>query len=176
MEYTFNIKNKFCANGITFSLCRFIKEPPPVIVCIGTDGVIGDSLGPLCGSMLKKRALPCVIYGCLDMPITALEANFIAEFVKKTHPYSPIVAIDSAVGNREDISNIKVFEGGIKPGLGANKNLSAIGDVSVIGIVSERSKNNAKLFNDTRLRTIYLMAEQITSAICAMFETAVGSG
>ena len=54
---------------------------------------------------------------------------------------------------------------GLKPGLGVNKNLSEIGDVSIIGVVAVKSFKNYQLFNLTRLSLIYRMAETIARGI-----------
>ena len=50
---------------------------------------------------------------------------------------------------------------GIKPGSGANKRLAKVGDVSVMGIVAEKSLFNYSLFSSTRLNIVYKMAEII---------------
>ena len=50
-------------------------------------------------------------------------------------------------------------------GHGDIKKLGKIGDISVMGIVSERSALNYALLNTTRLNLVYTMAETISSAI-----------
>ena len=57
------------------------------------------------------------------------------EFLKDTHPKSPIIAVDAAVGSAGDIGLIKVTGSGIKPGAGANKKLGKVGDIGILGIV-----------------------------------------
>ena len=54
---------------------RKSKEKPPVVVCVGSDLAIGDSLGPIVGSMLKYKTqgLQLYIYGTLAAPVTAKE-------------------------------------------------------------------------------------------------------
>ena len=81
------------------------------------------------------------------------------------HPNSFVVAIDAAVGEESDIGLIKVYNKGLKPGLGAGKNLGILGDASVIGIVSTRSNKNYNLFNLTRLNLVYRLAEKIADGI-----------
>ena len=91
MEYSFHIYNKLATDGVAMStdkLLRFDKknktrgagmrstmknsltntEKPPVIVCIGSDLAIGDSLGPITGSMLKfkTQGLNIFLYGTLS--------------------------------------------------------------------------------------------------------------
>ena len=99
----------------------------PVVVCIGSDLAIGDSLGPITGSMLKYKTegLGVFLYGTLSAPITAKEIKYMREFLKETHRKSPIIAIDAAVGEKGDIGLIKIDDAPIKPGAGANKKLGS---------------------------------------------------
>ena len=142
-----------------------IKNKKPIIICIGSDLVLGDSLGPLVGTMLVRRGVPAYIYGTLNSPITAKEIACAKVHLKMLHPDSFAIAIDAAVGNSEDIGLIKVSNKGLKPGLGVDKNLGVLGDCSIIGVVAEKSAQNYNLFNLTRLNLIYKMAEQITDGV-----------
>ncbi len=87
------------------------------------------------------------------------------EFLRSTHPEAPIIAIDAAVGLAGDIGLIKLAKRGIKPGSGANKKLSKVGDVSIMGIVAERSMFNYSLFSATRLNLVYKMADIIAEGV-----------
>ena len=87
------------------------------------------------------------------------------EFLKDTHPKSPIIAVDAAVGSAGDIGLIKVTGSGIKPGAGANKKLGKIGDIGILGIVAEKSIFNYSLLNLTRLNLIWSMADIIAQAL-----------
>lgn len=165
-SYSFSCFSKYCSFGLFQSLSEFISNnTSPVFICIGSDLVLGDSLGPLVGTLLKNKNLPAFIYGTLSFPVTAKEIEKARTLLKKTHPNSPIIAIDAAVGDQSDVGLIRVINKGLKPGLGVNKNLGTIGDVSIIGVVAPKSNNNVNLFNLTRLNLIYTMAEQIANGI-----------
>ncbi len=171
MEYSFNLYNSLAPDGVCLSLKKI--TPPcalaPVILCIGSDLSVGDSLGPVTGTMLKEKlnGLNCFVYGTLSKPITAHEVKYMNDFLRFTHPDSPIIAVDAAVGNAGDIGLIKIARRGIKPGSGANKKLSKVGDVSIMGIVAEKSVFNYSLFSATRLNIIYRMAEIIAEGVSA---------
>ena len=143
---------------------------PPVVVCIGSDLAIGDSLGPIVGSMLKHKTqgLGVFIYGTLNSPVTAKEIKYLRPFLKQTHPASQVVAIDAAVGIEGDIGLIKLSNSPLFPGAGANKKLGAVGDISVMGIVAEKSLANYGLLNTTRLNLVYSMAQIISDALSAI--------
>ena len=147
------------------------KQPPaPIVVCIGRDLAIGDSLGPLVGSMLryKTQGLGAYIYGTLGSPVTAKEIKYARTFLKQTHPYSQVIAIDAAVGEEGDIGMIKLCDKPLSPGAGAGKKLGTLGDISIMAIVAEKSLVSTSLFNGTRLNLVYSMAEIIAEGVSTL--------
>lgn len=181
MEYAFHTYNSQAENGIATSLHQLLFEKTartgtdvsaclPVIVCVGSDLIIGDSLGPLTGSMLafKTKTLGAYVYGTLRAPITAKEVRYLKVFLKRTHPNCPIIAVDAAVGKSEDVGLIKIVGQPLAPGSGANKQLGSFGDATVLGVVAEKSAGNYALFNNTRLRLVHEMAAQISEGITTL--------
>ena len=168
MDYSFNLYNALAPQGICLSLKKVLPQfKVPTILCIGSDLSVGDSLGPVTGTKLKEKlqGLNCYVYGTLAKPITAHEVKYMNEFLQATHPDSPVIAIDAAVGIAGDIGLIKLGNKALKPGSGANKRLQKVGDVSIMGIVAEHSVFNYSLFSATRLNIIYKMAEIISEGV-----------
>lgn len=169
MDYSFNLYNSLAPNGVCLALKKIVPTDgaAPVILCIGSDLSVGDSLGPVTGTKLKQAlaGLNCYVYGTLSKPITAHEVKYMNEFLRFTHPSSPIIAVDAAVGLAGDIGLIKVSPKGLKPGSGANKKLEKVGDVSIMGIIAEQSVFNYSLFSSTRLNVVYKMSEIIAEGI-----------
>ena len=89
-------------------------------------------------------------------------------FLKETHRGSPVIAIDAAVGEAGDIGLIKLHDTPLLPGAGANKQLGAIGDITIMGVVAEKSVANYGLLNTTRLNLVYSMAEIISNGLSAL--------
>ncbi len=165
-SYCFNINSSCFEDSFAKSLKSLIGGEDFIVVCIGTDLAIGDSLGPYIGTLLVNDANnKIVVYGTLDYPITAKEIGALTKTIKKIHPNSKILAVDAAVGNDEDIGNIKIVNAPIKPGLGVNKNLGEVGDVSIIGIVSDKKQSLDKIINNTRLNLVVKMANVIKNGI-----------
>ena len=165
-SFVFSTFNSFAKEGICQALKNFNpKNLRPIFICIGSDLVLGDSLGPLVGTFLKNKNVSSFVYGTLNFPVTAKEVEYARTYVKQMHPNSIAIAIDAAVGNNDDVGLIKVINTGIKPGLGVDKNLGTVGDIGIVGIVSGKSLKNYNLFNLTRLNLIYKMAEQIAEGI-----------
>lgn len=165
-NFSFSTFNEHASNGIFQSLieCNF-KNKKPIFICIGSDLVLGDSLGPLVGTLLKNKNIRSYIYGTLNFPITAKEVEYARTYLKQMHPSSISIAIDAAVGNPDDVGLIRVINKGLKPGLGVDKNLGTVGDLSIVGVVAGKSLQNYNLFNLTRLNLIYKMAEVIANGI-----------
>lgn len=155
----------FSSDKICKGIKSFFNGKRPVIACVGTDATIGDALGPICGTMLKDAKLETFIYGTLDNPLTAKEIFAAKKYFSLVHPFSPLLVVDAAVGRAEDVGTIKVIDGGIRPGLGADKDLPEMGNVSIIGIVNEKSVANYSFLNLTRLSPVYDMAKVVARGI-----------
>ncbi|MBP3422379.1 MAG: spore protease YyaC [Clostridia bacterium] len=190
MEYSFHLYNKLAADGAAMALDKLLNTyfyqknqktkgagtslidfyPTPVVVCVGSDLAIGDSLGPITGSMLKYKTqgLNVFLYGTLSSPVTAKEIKHLRAFLKETHRNSPIIAVDAAVGEKGDIGLIRLSDSPLLPGAGANKKLGAVGDISIMGIVAEKSMMNYGLLNTTRLNLVYSMSEIISDALSSL--------
>lgn len=165
-NYTFSTFSNFASDGICQSLIDINGgETPIIIICIGSDLVLGDSLGPLVGTFLKSKDVNAYVYGTLNFPITAKEVEYARTYLKKMHPNAISIAVDAAVGDTDDIGLIRVMNKGIKPGLGVDKNLGVVGDLGIVGIVAEKSLKNHVLFNLTRLNLVYKMAGAIADGI-----------
>jgi putative sporulation protein YyaC len=89
-------------------------------------------------------------------------------FLKRTHPNNPIIAVDAAVGDKGDIGLIRILDTPLLPGAGANKKLGSIGDLSIMGIVAEKSLHNYGLLNTTRLNLVYTMSEILSDALSSL--------
>ncbi len=165
-KFVYNYFSSFAESSIKDSLSLVYNTSVPVIVCIGSDLAIGDSLGPLIGTILSKTLQgKAYVYGTLTSPVTAKETATISKTIRLLHPKSKILAIDAGVGEKADVGLIKVGDYGIKPGLGVNKTLPIIGDASIIGIVAEKNNALANITSSTRLNLVYNMSNVIANAI-----------
>lgn len=137
-----------------------------VILCIGTDRMIGDSLGPLVGSILYKNISGISpVYGTLQQPIHALNLSSSWEQIKKKHPYSLIIAVDASLGPYERIGSAFIRTGCVKPGAGVNKNLPPVGHIAITGIVNEETSHPYLSLQTSRLSVVVQTAEQIADCL-----------
>ena len=135
----------------------------PVVLCLGSDKITGDSLAPLVGSMLKSLHSPCFVYGDLKYPVTAKNLLSTLKYIKNIHSFQKILIIDASVGKQCDIGKIKFSDHGISPGKATGQNFETMGDLSIVGIVT--TKNEIGKINPTRLFHIFQLAETITKSI-----------
>lgn len=137
-----------------------------VFLCIGSDRVTGDSLGPLIGHQLCRQGF-CShpVYGTLSHPVHALNLTDCVSHIKKRHPGGLIIAIDASLGSKRHLGFITVGNGSIRPGAGVKKSLPEVGDVFITGIVNLSGTFEHLLLQTTRLSTIVTMADSITGGI-----------
>lgn len=137
-----------------------------VILCIGSDRITGDSLGPLVGHSLSKNTLSHThIYGTLAHPVHALNLNETVNMLHTQHPHSLTVAIDASLGTRNHLGFLTVSKNALEPGLGVRKKLPPVGDISITGIVNISGTFDHFQLQTTRLATVVKMADSIVSGI-----------
>ena len=137
-----------------------------VFVCIGSDKITGDSLGPLVGHRLSRQSLSSVfIYGTLSQPVHALNLQETIEKIHQHHPDSFIIAIDASLGIRKHLGYLTISKGALEPGLGVRKKLPPIGDISITGIVNTTGTFDHLSLQMTKLSTIVSMADSIVSGV-----------
>ena len=108
-----------------------------VCLCIGSDRIAGDSLGPLVGGTLSRRQQEgFFVYGTLEQPVHAMNLREALADLTLCHPGALILAVDASLGCDSHQHHITIGQGSIRPGSGAGKNLPAVGDIFITGIVS----------------------------------------
>ena len=133
-------------------LCSQQKDFQEVVfLCIGSDRITGDSLGPLIGHKLSKEHLSrCIIYGTL---------------VHAKHPNCLLIAIDASLGSKRHQEFVTIRKGALAPGLGVKKKLPPVGDISITGIVNLSGAFEHFVLQTTRLATVIQLADTIVSGI-----------
>ena len=139
---------------------------PIVFVCIGTDRSTGDSLGPLIGTLLEEKGLRTFyVYGTLDEPIHAVNLSEKLKEIQVTHGDPYMIGIDACLGRVKNIGVIQVGNGPVKPGAGVNKELPAVGDIHITGIVNVSGFMEFFVLQNTRLNLVMRMAKTIANGI-----------
>lgn len=137
-----------------------------VFLCIGTDRSTGDSLGPLIGYKLKERGMRnAKVFGTLDSPVHAMNLDTCMLNLQDRFPHAVIVAIDAAVGNAEHVGFVTLGRGPLKPGLGVKKELDAVGDIFITGIVGSSRSGDPLMLQSVRLSMVMRQADCISRSI-----------
>lgn len=168
MKSTIYYKSLTACNKLSKYLKDHLTENT-IIVCIGTDKCIGDSLGPLVGTFLQEKNFPLPVYGTIKYPIHALNLKNKLEEIRMAHPNSYVIGIDACLGDVESIGEIHIRDYPIRPGKGVGKMLPNVGDLSIVGIVD--SSKNSDIFTtaNIRLNFIFEMANVISMSLIEAF-------
>ena len=158
-------------------------------LCIGSDRSTGDSLGPLIGHMLTRREykelsehhkspeMPdrriakahgsMAVLGTLRQPVHAVNLEEMIALIEREYTDSVVVAIDASIGSRDHVGYITLSKGSMKPGLGVSKDLTAVGHISITGIVGSQGRFEPLILQNTRLSVVMELAD----CICRGIET-----
>lgn len=137
-----------------------------VFLCIGSDRYVGDSLGPLVGTMLVEEGIPFEVYGTLEHPVHAFNLKETIKEVNKRFVKPFIISIDACLGEQSQVGDVMIKEGPLVPGQALAKVLPEIGDYHIKGMVNYVDPFPATQFlNDTRLFTVMTIAKTIVDVI-----------
>lgn len=172
--YYFDTTKEFEAAELAARLYMMIREEMEqqkkkevVFLCIGTDRSTGDSLGPLVGHKLQERNLSNVgILGTLNRPVHAMNLEEYLRILNYRYTDHLVVAIDASVGKTDHIGCITLGKGSLKPGLGVSKELQAVGDIFITGIVSSCGNYDPLMLQSIRLSVVMQLADCISDSIC----------
>lgn len=133
-----------------------------VVLCIGTDRSTGDSLGPLTGTLLTQmRPTQMKVYGTLHHPVHAVNLEESIQIIKKAYRDPFIIAIDASLGKNSSIGNLISGSGPLKPGAALKKELPAVGDAYITGVVNIGGFMDYAVLQSTRLSIVHDMAYKI---------------
>lgn len=141
-----------------------------LFLCIGTDRSTGDSLGPLVGTMLEEAGYPHIV-GTLQYP---LDASNMTERLAEIPQGLKVMAIDACLGQPASVSCFQVSNQPMEPGKSMGKQLPAVGDYSIAGIVNVDGGQKYSTLQSTSLYRVMTMAKQIAAAIQAAFPVEAG--
>lgn len=137
-----------------------------VFLCIGTDRSTGDCLGPLVGEKLKFLVRDRVtVYGNLQNPVHAKNLIETIDKINSTTDNPYIIAVDACLGSLHNVGKVIIEKKPLTPGAAMNKNLPAVGDISITGIVNISGALEFMVLQNTRLFTVMQLAEVISKGI-----------
>lgn len=140
-----------------------------VFLCIGSDRITGDCLGPYIGQQLSPYAGKGIfVYGTLTEPVHALNLREISSFIDTHHPSALVIAIDASLGQKKHLGYVTIGNGALYPGAGVRKELPPVGDIHITGIVNIGGMLEQFTLQTTRLSTVISLADTITQGIVSL--------
>lgn len=130
------------AEEIAFLLNKCILQYPGrwselVFLCIGSDRVTGDCLGPYIGHQLLEHLNTdthgVYVYGTLKSPVHALNLSRISRQIKILHPEGLVIAVDASLGQKKHLGYVTIADGALYPGAAVQKELPPVGDIHITG-------------------------------------------
>ena len=150
------------SNNLFEMMCKYPDSLHSIaILCIGTDKVTGDSLGPFVGHQIRKQLaslngtrekafLPDIrIFGTLKNPVHA-------------------VNLEETLGYPNHLGCVTLTNQPLTPGEGVNKKLPQVGQISVTGIIGEARNSSYKSqlsLRHTKLSDLMELADFISDGI-----------
>jgi putative sporulation protein YyaC len=137
-----------------------------VFLCIGTDRVTGDCLGPFVGQKLSSYSRTVFsVYGTLFQPVHALNLTDIYQHIQTHHPNALIIAIDASLGEKKHLGYVTIANGALHPGAAIHKQLPSVGHIHITGIVNVSGVLEQLTLQTTRLSTVIFLADKIVQGI-----------
>ena len=137
-----------------------------VFLCIGTDRVTGDCLGPFVGQKLSSYSGTVFsVYGTLFQPVHALNLTDIYQHIQTHHPNALIIAIDASLGEKKHLGYVTIANGALHPGAAIHKQLPSVGHIHITGIVNVSGVLEQLTLQTTRLSTVIFLADKIVQGI-----------
>ena len=131
MSFYINTNLQDCSREISVLFKKCILSYPHhwtdlVFLCIGTDRVTGDCLGPYVGHRLSSFCFPGIyVYGTLVQPVHALNLCDTRKEILSRHPDSLIIAVDASLGQKKHLGYVTIANGALYPGAAVHKKTAA---------------------------------------------------
>jgi len=163
-----DINDKNCIEKLSKGLLPHLEGKKIVVLCIGSEKVVGDSLGPATGTMLVNALdSDVIVYGMLDGNVNAKNLLLVKNMIKTLHRDRLLVAIDAALGTSSEVGTVQIYQHGLYPGSATNKNLPCIGDLSIVGIVNQKiCAFELSMLYTAKFKIVNDMAQAISQSIC----------
>ncbi len=143
-----------------------------IFLCVGSDKVTGDAFGPLVGeklsTLLKNFYNNIYVFGTLENTICGTNLEKKLQHIYNNYKNPCIIAIDSALSNKDDIGKIVVTNSKMNLGKGLGKKPILAGNISIKGIVAKDykiPKYNFSSLQNTSLNLVMKLANTTAEGI-----------
>lgn len=148
-----------------------IRNPNLTFICVGTDRVSGDSIGPIVGSNLIKYIEENNIKNI--NVIGNLKDNFNNANISKLNNKDITIVIDSAISNTYDVGDIVIDEKNIKIREALDDSKEINSNINIKCIVGRNFKDSAANFlmlQNVKLGIVLNIAEELSNNLYDVIE------
>ena len=140
-----------------------------IFLCIGTNKVIGDSVGPIVGNELKSMENNFVqIYGTMDNTLNFINAREIIKELYYNFDNPFLVTIDAALSEIKKRGDIVVSDGYIKIGKALQKSICFYSNINIKCVVGKsylEKEKNVKELKSVKIEETMEIANVVSSGI-----------
>lgn len=163
LEFIEKFENKILSANINDNYSNL------VFLCVGTNKIIGDAIGPIIGDKLK-----CIendftkVYGTTQNTLNFSNAQEIIEKIYKEQKKPFLVTIDAALGNKKEVGTIFIGNGLIKLGNALEKNICFYSNVNIKCVVGNyflNKKQNIEELRNADFNNILTMSKIVSNGI-----------
>lgn len=150
-----------------------------IILCIGTNKLVGDCIGPMVGEKLnsKLKKQKCnkniIIYGNMKHTLNFKNARQVIEKIYMFYKKPFIITIDSALGTEKMIKQIVVDKGKIKIGNSLGRSICYNSNINIKGVVGENKntlKENIQTLKIVKPELVIELSNVVANGICKSFQ------
>jgi putative sporulation protein YyaC len=161
------------SNVVALDIAKFMLKNStlPIILCVGCDNVVGDSLAPIVGHILKsKYNLKTYVYGDFNCNVTAQNISTVVAKIREWHSGAPIIVVDATLGRVEDIGSVQYYEGGCYPAGVYKPSATKVGDYCLLGVVGIKGTDKYAFLHGVRLGIVNKLAHTLADSVAHAFE------
>lgn len=143
---------------------QLCEVEPIVVLCVGSDKVVGDMLGVIVGERLRRLNLKNIhIYGDIDEPITQHNIKQVYARIKEEHAHCKIIVVDSRLGDEGEVGHVTLGRGGVLAGGQFGEGVK-VGDYNMLGVVCPRGICALSFLSSVKVAIIKKMSDIIIEA------------
>lgn len=147
---------------------KYQKFSHIIILCIGTNKIIGDSIGPMVGQVLYKELKydKIIVLGNMIETINFKNAKQLIESIFKEYTKPFIITIDSALGKEDMVNQIVINKGIVKIGKSLGRSICYYSNINIKGVVGVDKKDkyeNIKTLQNVDLELITKLSTTIAN-------------
>lgn len=145
-----------------------------VFLCIGTNKLAGDCIGPVVGSYLSKMQNEFIqVYGTIEKNLNFSNAKNVISNIYKRNQNPYIITLDAALSNKNNNGDVVLSSGYIKIGKALEKNICFYSNINikcVVGNYHSTKEANLEELKQVNLKENLLFAKNISLEIKNVLE------